>query len=590
MVDTATDRIEKIQKQLKQKGYAACIITSSDPHMSEYTARRWQSRAWASGFAGSAGTLVVGTEKAALWTDGRYFIEAESALKNTPVALMKSGLPETPEISQWLCQIIAVKGSKILVDAETCSHRDLLRVSADLAPAGLELIAGEDILEDIWLDRPGLPDEPIYEIDVEICGETRESKIARLREYLGKSGTQYILISALDQIAWLLNLRGSDVVFNPVFYAFVLVSAGRLVLYTHGSGMSEELREKLAVFGVQCSEYQKIYADLAALKGRLLADPANLNVAVVSRAGDALVLSPSPLVLWKAVKNSRERASLCGVMERDGVAMVRLLKWLESSYADGAELDELGISAAMDEFRSQQNGYMGNSFRSIAGFAWHGAIIHYSVDKTSNIPLDRDGLLLLDSGGQYCDGTSDITRTLPIGDIAHELKRQFTLVLKGNIALGRAVFPRGTTGLQLDSLARRALWESGLDYSHGTGHGVGFALNVHEGPQRISTHQPSVELLPGMICSNEPGYYQEGSHGIRIENLVAVEEHSDYPGFLRFETLTLCPIELSLVDKGMLDLSEITWLNAYHDEVWHRLAPLLEENERMWLQHKTRSI
>ncbi|AHC16328.1 aminopeptidase family protein P [Salinispira pacifica] len=593
MSSKPSERIHLLQEYLKKQNAFAAVIPSTDPHMSEYVAERWRGRSWISAFEGSAGTVAVTQKDAALWTDSRYFLEAGRVLKNSGIALMKQGLPETPSIEQWLMQMKGKQeGARVLVAADSFALKSFESMQSELANGDISLEAAPDFLDTIWENRPGLPAEEIYAHDSTFSGETRNDRITRLREFADSRGYERILITALDEIAWLLQLRGRDVEFNPVFYAYALLETRGPVLHlcTHAENISPDLRRELEADNVHIHGYQDIGKLLTSSEGQVAADPLTLNMETASILGDRLVKLPSPVRSWKACKNPKEIESTRNVMIRDGVAMVNFLYWLEHELKDGSSLDELAVSRKITEFRSTQKNYVGDSFRSIVGFNDHGAVVHYSVDENSSSPIQGNGLLLIDSGGQYLDGTTDITRTVAVHDVDREAKHHFTLVLKGHINLASAVFPEGTPGIQLDSLARRPLWQNGLNYGHGTGHGVGFALNVHEGPQSISPRLISTPLQPGMICSNEPGYYLEGAYGIRIENLVAVGPHESYSGFLCFEDLTLCPIELSLIERDLLNDEEISWLNDYHDMVWRNLSPHLEQEQRIWLQHKTRKL
>ncbi len=588
-----TQRIRAVQSELENRNAYALIIPSTDPHMSEYVAPRWEGRAWISGFHGSAGTAVVTLDGAALWTDGRYFLEAGEVLAGTGIELMKMGLPDTPEIEEWIAarhKKRAGASDQVLVSAESFPQAMFSAMAARLVRYGLKLIAGIDPLEAVWKDRPALPARPFYETSSKHTGETRSRRLERLRLWLADRPEDFVLVTALDEIAWLLNLRGSDVECNPVFYAYLLVSPDEASLFTHGEDMSREIAAGLEADGISVLPYAGFITELEKIEGKVCADPGTINMAAAQALGDGFAPAESPVKLWKAVKTTVELESTRTVMERDGAAMVRLLHWIEKRVENREPLDEMMISGKISEIRRAGEGYIGDSFPAIVGFGAHGAIVHYRVNETSSLPVEQNGMLLIDSGGQYADGTTDITRTLGIHDVSQSQIDHFTLVLKGNIALSQAVFPRGTSGLQLDVLARQGLWSRGLNYAHGTGHGVGFALNVHEGPQSISTRFIKQELLPGMIVSNEPGYYVEGSHGIRIENLEAVVEHPELSGFLMFETLTLCPIELELINSSLLTSDELAWLNQYHQTVWRRLSPLLDSELRLWLQHKTRKL
>lgn len=598
---TIKEKISLIRQELQKRGAFAGIFPSGDPHISEYTAERWKIREWISGFYGSAGTVVVTQSAAALWTDSRYFLEAAEALKGSGIVLMKMGLPGTLAIEDWIVGEFrdwAAENAgrsamnRALFDSE---HFPLSQFDQSrLKLKEMELIAVDDLLGGIWRDRPPMPGAAIYEISSTVTGVTREERLGYLRKLLGKQGVSAFLISALDEIAWLLNLRGSDVKYNPVFYAWLLVREQDSLLCTHCEDLPEPLCQSLEDAGVLLADYTDIEPALKMQGGMIAADSASLNVKMARILGEKHKHITSPVQLWKARKTASELVSTRKVMEMDGVAMVKLLRWLENVTKKGGKLTELMVATHIDDFRAEQEGFIGSSFASVVGFQEHAAIIHYSVDEKSDKAIDGEGLLLIDSGGQYRNGTTDITRTIFISGQARkcpkELRRQYTLVLKGHIALARAVFPEGTIGSQLDSLARRPLWEQGLNYGHGTGHGVGFALNVHEGPQSIGLLPTAAALEPGMVCSNEPGYYRDGSHGIRIENLVAVKQHPSHQGFLCFETLSLCPLELELVQKELLSHEEIAWLNDYHRQVRDRLSPLLDSPLQDWLSQKTREL
>ncbi|MGI9255471.1 MAG: aminopeptidase family protein P [Salinispira sp.] len=612
------DKIALLRNELRKRGAFAVIFLTADPHISEYVAPRWKVREWLSEFCGSAGTLVVTRQSAALWTDYRYFLEAAEALEGSSIMLMKMEMPETPVIEAWIASEFEKwreTDAEILVDGECFAFNQFRKSAREFEKYGFSLNVTDGLVDNIWSDRPPMPTAPMYEISAAVTGETREERITFLRELFPTLKINSFLLTALDEIAWILNLRGSDVEYNPVFYAYLLVNESDAVLFTHCAELPEPLRQKLAEGGVGLAEYEEIESVLKTSDGIIGADADTLNVKIARSARAAasnpgasnassprsnppapitpknkLKLIPSPIKMRKARKNTEELASLRNVMKKDGLAMVTLLHWLEQAVENNEKISELTVSTRIEECRAEQEGFIGSSFTSIVGFREHGAIIHYVVNENSNKSIEKDGILLIDSGGQYRNGTTDITRTVPVGRVAENIRLQYTLVLKGHISLARAIFPEGTTGAHLDSFARRALWEHGLNYGHGTGHGVGFALNVHEGPQNISFHPHAVILEPGMVCSNEPGYYQDTSHGIRIENLIAVECHPQYRDFLRFETLSLCPLELNLVKTELLSAEEREWINTYHGLVYESLSPLLNTSLRLWLEQKTRTL
>ena len=615
MAEVVRRRILQIQQKLTAQEAFAAIFFSTDPHISEYVAERWKVRSWISGFCGSAGIVVVTRLNAALWTDSRYFLEAEQSLKGSGIVLMKEGLSLT--IEEWISKEYREQGEdcegRVLVDGETCTHSQFNELTLGLSQAGLVVEAADNILVDIWQGRPLLPAEEIYEISSVLTGESREVRLSRLKKILPELGVSAFLVSALDELAWVLNLRGSDVQYNPVFYGYLLVSERETILCTHHKDIPPAICSHLVNAGVRLAEYDDIHAILnEALRpeegtkpaesrakqgfgergaGRIIgADPSSVNMNIVQLLGEDLKTMSSPLKLWKAQKTMAEIGSTRRVMEQDGVAMVKLLHWLEVCVENDEEMSELKVSDRIRHFRAERDGFISESFTSIVGFQGNAAVIHYSVDENSNKTIKGKGILLIDSGGQYRGGTTDITRTLAIGEAPARIQTQYSLVLKGHIQLAQAIFPVGSTGMELDSFARQVLWAQGLNYGHGTGHGVGFALNVHEGPQNISPRPLPVALEEGMICSNEPGYYEEGSHGIRIENLLLVNAHHEYQGFLCFETLSLCPLEINLIKRELLTDEEIAWVNGYHQLVWDRLSPLLSESDRIWLKQKTRQL
>jgi Xaa-Pro aminopeptidase len=580
---------------MRERGVDAYVVPSSDPHQSEYPPEHWKSRQWISGFHGSAGTVVVTAETAGLWTDARYYLEAEEVLSGTPFSLFRSGQPEVPQYVDWLSRNLA-SGSTVSFDAGVMATATARRLEDGLADADIAVLPGDDLFDELWLDRPPLPTAAAYLIDESLVGETRISKLERTRENMQKLGASVHIISTLDDIAWMLNLRGSDVPFNPVVLAYLAVEEEGAAVFVDPAKLADADRTALGAAGVRVEAYEALWGYLEALPrdSRVLYDPHRTSVRLAASlpANASHVERQNPSTAFKARKTETELSNLRSCLTADGAAMEEFLYWLEEHTGNGASLTERDVAGKLRELRSARPGFVGESFETIAGYGPHGAIVHYRVTEESNAVLEPGATLLVDSGGQYETGTTDITRTVPVGSVSEQVRRDFTLVLKAHIALARTRFPAGTSGHQLDTLPRSVLWQEGLNYGHGTGHGVGFFLNVHEGPQRISAMPNSVALEPGMIVSNEPGLYREGRHGIRIENLVVVEEEerTDFGRFLGFETVTLCHIERSLIDGSLLTEEERTWVDDYHRMVWERVSPRLNEPVRSWLAEKTRPL
>jgi Xaa-Pro aminopeptidase len=579
---------------MREAELTAYVIPSSDPHQSEYPPEHWKSRQWISGFEGSAGTVVVTLERAGLWTDSRYYLEAEECLAGTPIELFRAGQPEVPQYIDWLSRTLPA-GSRVGFDAMVLSLETARSLERGLAPAGIESVPSEDLIEPVWEDRPALPDAAAELVEEHMFGESRGAKLARVRAAVNELDAEAHLIATLDDIAWTLNLRGKDVPYNPVVLAYLAVEEKGAVLFMDPAKLSEYDRSALRREGVTLQDYDAVWSYLSRLpqERSVLYDPQRVS------AGLAHALPPhvvpverqNPSVALKARKNRVELEHLRACMISDGVAMCEFLHWLETTAPQGG-LTELDAARRLGEFRAARPAFVNASFETIAGYGAHGAIVHYRVTDDSNARLEPGSLLLLDSGGQYRNGTTDITRTVPIGVPNGEMRRDFTLVLRAHIALATTRFPTGTSGHQLDAIPRRPMWDAGINYGHGTGHGVGFFLNVHEGPQRISAMPNTVALEPGMVISNEPGLYRAGRYGIRIENLVAVreEETTDFGTFLAFETLTLCPIDRELIETAMLSSGERDWIDSYHGTVWERLEGELAGDMRDWLEKKTRPL
>jgi len=583
------NRIALLRKAMKHLGISACIIPGTDPHASEYIAEFWKERQWISGFDGSAGTAVVTLTGAGLWTDSRYFLHAAEQLEGTGMELMKQGLPETLEILPWLATQLKA-GEKVGVNAQMFSVNGYSTMKTELKLNNLELVS-LDLLAQVWTDRPALPLKPFFVFDTKYAGKAATEKLAFVRDEMKKAHADVFVISALDDIAWLFNIRGKDVDYNPVVIAYALVENEKATLFIAPEKLTPETGDYLQSQHVTVEPYLAIYDKLKKLSSSkaVLVDGGKLNQGLFESIpkGCAIRNTMSPIFKLKSVKNDIEMAGVRCAMQKDGVALTRFFIWLEENLKTGT-LSELSASDKLRHFRSEQVNFMGESFGTIAGYAAHGAIVHYSATPESDAKLKPENIFLLDSGGQYLDGTTDITRTVALGTPTAQQKTDNTLVLKGHIALATALFPVGTRGSQLDILARKAMWDLGLNYGHGTGHGIGHFLCVHEGPQSIRMDENSTVLQPGMMISNEPGMYRTNEYGIRIENLVHVipAMKTEFGQFLKFETLTLFPIDQHLINFDLLGNSEIEWLNSYHQRVYSTIAPSLNEYEREWLSKK----
>jgi len=569
------------------------IIPSTDPHLSEYVAPYWMSREWISGFTGSAGTAVILMDKAGLWTDSRYFLQAEKELEGSGITLYKEMLPETPSITKFLCQNLK-PGESVSIDGKMFSVQQVEQMKEDLAPYQLQVNLFGDPLKNIWKDRPSMPDAPAFIYDVKYAGKSCGEKVAAIRTELKKKGVFALFLSSLDEIAWTLNLRGSDVHCNPVIVSYLLVTQDEVVYFISPEKITQEVNKYLQEQQVSLRKYDEAESFLNSFTGEnILIDPKKTNYAIYSAINPAckVVRGESPVTLLKAIRNEQEIAGIHHAMQRDGVALVKFLKWLEASVLSGKET-ELSVDRKLHEFRAAQPLYMGESFDTIAGYKEHGAIVHYSATEESDVTLQSKGFLLLDSGAQYLDGTTDITRTIALGELTEEEKTDYTLILKGHIALAMAKFPAGTRGAQLDVLARMPIWSHGMNFLHGTGHGVGHFLSVHEGPQSIRMNENPIVLQPGMVTSNEPGVYKAGSHGIRTENLTLVckDKEGMFGEYFKFETITLCPICKKGIIKEMLTAEEVKWFNDYHQTVYKKLSPSLNEEEKKWLLEATKAI
>lgn len=589
MKNLIKERVARLRQFMQAQGIAAFIVPSTDPHSGEYVPAHWESRKWISGFTGSAGTAVITLQQCGLWTDSRYFLQAEEQLADTGFKLFKDRLPETPSIAEWLGSILQ-KNDKVGIDGWVNTVSEVEILQKRLFAHGLEVVSVPDPFETIWEDRPSIPQNKPFILPTEFAGKSCRDKLIEIRQALRQNHADGILLSALDEIAWTLNLRGDDVHCNPVFVSYLLVTEHEAALYILPEKLHEKTRKYLADNDICTYNYTEITRDLSRYSGATLLLPDLTNFCLFQTASTCMnvIRRPSPVSLLKAIKNDTEITGFHAAMKRDGAAMVKFLKWLKEAVKDGKET-ELTVDRKLQEIRAEQAFYKGISFDTIAGYQPHGAIVHYEATEATALPLKPEGFLLLDSGAQYLDGTTDITRTIVLGPVTEEQKTDYTLVLKGFIALSMAEFPHGTCGTQLDVLARQYMWKAGINYGHGTGHGVGHFLNVHEGPHQVRMNHVPAILLPGMTLTNEPGIYKTGRYGIRTENTMLTVEsrQTEFGNFYKFEPLTLCPIDKEAIRTEMLTLEEKEWLNNYHSQVYTQLSPLLDDSEKEWLKQAT---
>ena len=589
-------RVAALRKIMQRNGIQAFILPTTDPHNSEYVAAHWEARKWLTGFTGSAGTAVITMKKAGLWTDSRYFLQAAEQLEGTGITLFKDRMPGTPSIAEWLSKELK-KGDIIGMDGWVNGIDFKESLYAVCSPKGIQVESVADPFDEIWKNRPSLPSDPVFILEEKYAGRSCRQKIELIREEIRKNNCQSILLSALDEIAWTLNLRGSDVHCNPVFISYMHITQKKATLYIIEEKLSPEVKVYLEENGVILKSYHQVEGDIKKVRQNIQVSPA-LNMKLFNAAGyltangidtgHKIMEIPSPVSLLKAVKNETEINGFRHAMERDGIAMVKFLKWLKTAVPAGNET-ELSVDRKLYELRAEQADFKGISFDTIAGYKEHAAIVHYEATPETDIPLKPEGMLLLDSGAQYLDGTTDITRTIVLGPLSNEEKTDYTLVLKGFLQLQNAIFPEGTCGTQLDILARQAMWKAGVNYFHGTGHGVGHFLCVHEGPHQIRMNYMPTPLRPGMTVTNEPGIYKAGRHGIRTENtlLTVPAMETEFGSFMKFEPLTLCPIDKEAIVTDMLTDEEITWFNEYHEMVYNRLSSQLNKEEQEWLKEAT---
>lgn len=587
-------RLESLREVMRREHLSAFIFPSTDAHQSEYVADHWQGRTWISGFNGSAGTAVVTMKSAALWTDSRYFLAAEEQLKGTEFQLMKLKIEGTPTISDWLAQELQGENAEVGLDGMVNSYHETMGLIADLRKSGgITVRTNFDPLGLIWTDRPAIPANPVEIQPMEFAGESVASKISRIRTALRQRHADGMLISALDDIAWTLNLRGTDVHCVPVFVSYLLISSQQVSLYVDSAKINDEVKAYLTENGISLYPYNKVAEGLERYSEyNILLDGDETSYFLWKTVKcQEIIAGKSPVPAMKAQKNDREIAGFRQAMLRDGVAMVKFLRWLKPAVEAGGQT-EISIDRKLTSLRAEQHLFRDISFDTIAGYQAHGAIVHYEAPPETDVALKSEGLILIDSGAQYQDGTTDITRTIALGPVTDEMKHVYTLVLKGHIQLELAKFPDGASGTQLDALVRECMWREGYNYLHGTGHGVGSYLSVHEGPHQIRMEWKPTPLRAGMTVTDEPGLYLSGKFGVRIENTLLIKDYqtTEFGKFLQMESLTLCPIDLTPVDFSMLQPEEIEWLDIYHRDVFEKLSPYLEGEDLEWLREATRPV
>ena len=590
-------RLEKLREVMRREHLSAFIFPSTDAHQSEYVADHWQGRAWISGFNGSAGTAVVTMRSAALWTDSRYFIAAEEQLRGTEFQLMKLKVEGTPTISDWIASELLQNEDEcreVGLDGMVNSYNDTMALISDLRKAGgITVRTNFDPLEQIWMNRPAIPENPVEIQSLNFAGETVDDKIQRIRKALREHHADGILVSALDDIAWTLNLRGTDVHCNPVFVSYLLISSEQVSLFVNPKKISSEVKVYLDEHGISLFDYNQVEEGLESYADyNILLDGDETSFCLwKSVKCQEIIAAKSPIPVMKAVKNATEIEGYHRAMLRDGVAMVKFLKWLKPAVEAGGQT-EMSIDKKLTLLRAEQNLFRDISFDTIAGYQAHGAIVHYEATPETDAPLLPEGMILIDSGAQYQDGTTDITRTIALGPVTEEMKHIYTLVLKGHIQLELAKFPDGASGTQIDALSRECMWREGYNFLHGTGHGVGSYLNVHEGPHQIRMEWKPTPLRAGMTVTDEPGLYLKGKFGVRIENTLLIKDFVEtaFGKFLQMESLTLCPIDTAPIDVDMLLPEEVEWLNAYHRDVFEKLSPYLGDEEVEWLAEATKPL
>ena len=591
-------KLEKLRGLMKENGIDYYVIPTDDFHASEYVGAYFETRSWLSGFTGSAGTLIIGQDFAGLWTDGRYFLQASQQLDGTGIELMKMGEPGVPSLTEYLTEHLA-ENMTLGFDGRCLSASFMEGLNAELGNKKIQVVYEKDLVGEIWEDRPSLSKKPAWFLDDENCGASFEEKLSVVREEMKKKGAKSLLLTSLDEIAWLFNMRGDDIAYNPVVLSFCVITEEAVRLFIQKGSLSSEQEMNLAMKGVLLDGYLNVYDYMKTLNAESIwVNDQKTSYALMENipANVRVIKGVTPVAYTKCVKNAKEQECIRNAHLKDGVAMTKFMYWLKEN-AGKVEMSEISVAEKVLEFRKAQKDFVEESFTTICGYGAHGAVIHYHATEETNAKIDAEGLLLVDSGAQYLDGTTDITRTFAMGPVTEEEKRNFTTVLKGNLRLGNVTFKEGCTGENLDMVSRGPLWEAGLDYNHGTGHGIGFVLNVHETPARINWkgrpgYGENAPFKPGMIVSNEPGFYKEGAHGIRLENLILCQEAktTEYGRFLNFETLTLVPFDLDAVDVTLLDSKEKQLLNDYHSRVYKELSAYMTEEELVWLKNATRAI
>ena len=592
---TIPERLTAIRNFMETNKLDAFIIPSTDAHLSEYPPKMWESRKWISGFTGSAGTAVITKEKAGVWTDSRYFLQGATQLEGSGFDLFKMGQSDTPEMTAWIIEQVGKDGT-VGIDGLVYAASDAKALKTRLDAKEIKLETLLDPFAEVWENRPEIPQNKVFLLPDDVTGESTKSKIERINAELDKLDADGLIAVTLDAVAWIFNMRGSDVDFNPVAVAYGYVSKKESVLFVDAEKLDDSTKNTLLKQGVKIDDYDQVFNYVANL-------PENSSVCVTGNkinyklyqtipASCKIIDVPSPVDLMKAVKNETELKGFRNAMVKDGVALVKFFMWLEKAVPEG-NVTEVTVDEKLREYRSQQELFVGESFSTIAGYAGNGAIIHYRAHPETCLTVEPKGLLLVDSGGQYKDGTTDITRTVAVGKLSKQMKEDYTNVLKGHIGIATAVYPEGTRGSQLDILARKALWDNYQTYWHGTGHGIGHFLNVHEGPQNIRLEENPTVLKTGMVTSNEPGIYRANEYGIRIENLIVTQEFKkteDFGTFYNFETITLCPIDTKPIVKKLLTKKEAKWLNNYHEMVYSKLKKHLSKAEKEWLKEKTKPL
>jgi len=587
------EKIDQIRQWMTKRNLSAIIIPSDDPHKSEYVTEHWQARKWVTGFSGSAGTAVITKDKATLWTDFRYYIQAENQIKESGFQLFKMGEPKVPSYQKWLADTIA-PDQVIGLDANVFSRSDVKKLKKRFDQKGIHLNTSANVIDELWTDRPQLPESKAYALDLKYAGKDRRQKISQIREKMAEYGVNCHLMATLDDIAWTFNLRGNDVHTNPVNIAFALILPEKTMLFISPEKTDKELTEELKADGIETAGYEAVFSSLEQLDDNqsILIDPDNTNLKLFQSINDhcRIIEKPNPAIALKARKNETEISHIRNTAVKDGVAVVNFLFWLENQAGEG--ITEVSVADRLHAFRKEQDLFVDNSFDPIMAYRDHSAMCHYSASDETDVPIGKTGMFLTDSGGNYLTGTTDITRTVSRGNPTQQEIKDYTLVLKGHIAVATTPFPKGTKGFQIDTLARQYLWNCGMNFGHGTGHGVGFFLCVHEGPARISPVASDVALETGMLLTNEPGVYREGGYGIRLENQILVDEafENEFGAFLKFENVTFCHFERDLIDPGLLSQKEKEWVNAYHQEVFEKVSQYLDKDVVAWLKEKTRPV